>query len=1040
MGAFASQGSSSSVTDQIADYSSGSATLQFTESANEVAEGDIITYTSTVTAGACANVSNFLLTDTLPSNVTYVSGGTYNSTNRVVSFPVNLAASETQTYSFSVQVNAGSYFPTVTLFEDNVTGTTVPSATWTTSTSTTANWSVSNTRAYSPPSTYFSDNLDVISEQKLTMTNAIALGATPPPLTFRHWFSTESTYDGGVLEISTNGGTTWTDVRPNIVLGSYTVLMDTSTVLTGRRAWSGNSGTSFIKTKVNLTPYANQSVKFRFRFNSDLGTKLEGWYIDNIAIKNQAVVEMKTNLFNASNVKAASLDTFAIIIPGCANVALSGQPQSQNICAGGNVTFTAANSGSNPSYQWQVSTNGGASFENITGANSASLSLNNVTTSMNNNQYQLIVSNNCPSTVTTTPVTLTVSQPASIITQPSAQQGCSEDAASFIVIADGTNITYQWQVSTDGGLTFSNIPGATTNALDLVNINTDMNGNLYHAVISSCSPNPVVSANATLTVNTSAGILSQPRDTTVCPSSNVTFNADVTGTTLTYQWQESTDGGNSFSDIIGASNATLTINNVTSSMNNNQYRFIVTSTACPATLTSAGATLNITGETVISAQPAATSACPGSDATFSIAAIGAGLTYQWQISTDGGTTYNNISSATAATLTISNVTNAMQGNLYRVKLIGSCSANTLFSDAAALTINTASAITQQPTDATTCLNGDVVFTAAASGNSNSYQWQLSSDNGITYTDINGETNTTLSLTSVTSTMNNNQYRLAASSTPCGTVYSAAAILQVATPVNVSAQPSNTSVCSGNNTTISVTASGTNITYQWQVSTNNGNSFSDISNANGGSLILNNVPATSTNNQYRVIMNVSSCGSDTSDAATLTVLDLPAVTLNATTLVLIPGSTVTLTANTLGGLGSLIWMLNNTQITGQTGSTLNANTSGTYVVTVTDQNGCSNSSSPLIIVDSSLSSSMIRPNPNNGQFTVLIKDLNSTIESFNIIIFDAKGAKVYAKLANNVSKANPYVNVAVGQLSKGQYTVVVFGKDGKQKESGKILIQ
>ncbi|MFN8245191.1 MAG: hypothetical protein U0T56_02240 [Ferruginibacter sp.] len=67
-----------------------------------------------------------MLTDTLPASVTYVSGGTYNSANRVVSFPVTLGAGQSQDYSFTVQVNNGTYFPAEgvdTLLNEKLTGT-----------------------------------------------------------------------------------------------------------------------------------------------------------------------------------------------------------------------------------------------------------------------------------------------------------------------------------------------------------------------------------------------------------------------------------------------------------------------------------------------------------------------------------------------------------------------------------------------------------------------------------------------------------------------------------------------------------------------------------------------------------------------------------------------------------------------------------------------------------------------------------------------------------------------------------------------------
>ena len=55
---------------------------------------------------------------------------------------------------------------------------------------------------------------------------------------------------------------------------------------------------------------------------------------------------------------------------------------------------------------------------------------------------------------------------------------------------------------------------------------------------------------------------------------------------------------------------------------------------------------------VISVQPANTSACAGSNATFSVTSSNA-LNYQWQISAGGGV-WNNIAGATGPTYTINN--------------------------------------------------------------------------------------------------------------------------------------------------------------------------------------------------------------------------------------------------------------------------------------------------------------------------------------------------------------------------------------------------
>ncbi len=488
MGPYASQGSSESVTDQVADYSSGKATVLLTESVNQIPEGQEITFTNIVSADLCGDIVNFTLRDTLPTNVTYVSGGNYTASTRVVSFPVNILPGQTQQYSFTVRVNAGSYFPTVTLLEDSVENQSLPGTF--TPTSTTANvWSLSSARSYSPITSYFSSNTDVQSDQSLTLTNSIALGATPPPLTFRHFYNSEYQYDGGVLEISTNGGSTWTNMQNYIVSGGYSGTMDASTLLANKRAWTGNSG-KFVKTKVNLTSFANQNIKIRFRYTCDVGTNIEGWYIDDIAIKSQPLVEMQSVLFNSSNVKVVYADTFAYITPAssCVNASIVSQPSNVTVCEGSSTSFSVTAAGDNRHYQWQVSTDG-VNYTNLVNDTLNSLTISNVSSSMNNNLYRVVVSNNCPSSVTSSSASLTVNQISLITSQPVSQNVCIGNTATFSVTASGTN-TYQWQVSTNNGVSFTNIttPSAVTNSLVISNVSNTINNSQYKVIITTtCS-------------------------------------------------------------------------------------------------------------------------------------------------------------------------------------------------------------------------------------------------------------------------------------------------------------------------------------------------------------------------------------------------------------------------------------------------------------------------------------------------------------------------------------------------------------------------
>lgn len=74
---------------------------------------------------------------------------------------------------------------------------------------------------------------------------------------------------------------------------------------------------------------------------------------------------------------------------------------------------------------------------------------------------------------------------------------------------------------------------------------------------------------------------------------------------------------------------------------------------------------------IITRQPVDTSVSAGAVAIFTIAATGTAVTYQWQVSTDGGVSWNNAGiNSTGNVLTISPVTTAMGNNLYRCLVKG----------------------------------------------------------------------------------------------------------------------------------------------------------------------------------------------------------------------------------------------------------------------------------------------------------------------------------------------------------------------------------
>ena len=323
MGLGAAEGSTSSISDQTVSFNGGGPSMTFTQNgAAGVPELQQIIYNHGVSA-ACSAVTNFTLRDTLPLNVTFVSaanGGTYAAGTRVVSWPVNVALNATQNYGLTVQINAGTYFPPVVLINEPVASTTI-SGFWTTASAPAGNpWIAHNVRSKSAPNSFFTSNLGSTSDQTIATTANFAIGASAPNLSFWHWYNSEPSWDGGVLEISLDGGTSWSDIgAANFTQNGYNGNLNASAnPLGGRAAWNGNSS-AFVETKVNMTPYANQATaKLRWRFGSDGSVAATGWNVDDITMQTIAVVNMRTSLFNAATVRVSFNDTVTVILAGAA--------------------------------------------------------------------------------------------------------------------------------------------------------------------------------------------------------------------------------------------------------------------------------------------------------------------------------------------------------------------------------------------------------------------------------------------------------------------------------------------------------------------------------------------------------------------------------------------------------------------------------------------------------------------------------------------------------------------------------------------------
>jgi hypothetical protein len=170
-------------------------------------------------------------------------------------------------------------------------------------------WVTSNSGVPVPPAdtlpnAAFVDDPAVVSDKRLDSLPIPLPPAFSLQLTFRHNFDLEASdldpnlgFDGGVLELSTDGGNTFQDILAaggSFVADGYnrTIATDRGSPIAGRQAWSGNSE-GFITTVVNL-PEIPPGFTLRWRMASDTSGSNEGWRVDTINIVGCAPVPCET--------------------------------------------------------------------------------------------------------------------------------------------------------------------------------------------------------------------------------------------------------------------------------------------------------------------------------------------------------------------------------------------------------------------------------------------------------------------------------------------------------------------------------------------------------------------------------------------------------------------------------------------------------------------------------------------------------------------------------------------------------------------------
>jgi extracellular elastinolytic metalloproteinase len=300
MGYNARQGLADIVGDEVADFSLPLMLVGIKDTAIQTGSQFKVTHKI---KSSCLPITGYILRDTIPSGFSYVSSTPAGllQPGGVVMFPyIDLAAGEEKTFTITLQ----SFAPTCkadTVIHDNRDGKSLGNFTTNIQQGESAGWSVvaggKSGQAWSAP-----DNNDWSMINLVSDPTALSPGRTLSLLSFNHRYNVDPSYDGGVVEYSTDG-MNWNDLGPYFIQNGYNGLG--VRWFNETKIFTANS-MGYRHSVADLTPLGTTPVRIRFRFGNDGPEGGGGWQIDDIMRVNYCAAMLRTGLYNSQNSQLAS--------------------------------------------------------------------------------------------------------------------------------------------------------------------------------------------------------------------------------------------------------------------------------------------------------------------------------------------------------------------------------------------------------------------------------------------------------------------------------------------------------------------------------------------------------------------------------------------------------------------------------------------------------------------------------------------------------------------------------------------------------------
>lgn len=644
-------------------------------------------------------------------------------------------------------------------------------------------------------------------------------------------------------------------------------------------------------------------------------------------------------------------------------VQITTQPQSsQAICSSFPVSFSVTATGTGLTYQWYHGTTALTDNVNISGSQSATLTINQASVS-DAGTYYVVVSGASPcSSVTSDNANLTVAQDIEITVQPQPQVKCLGETATFSVTATGSNLSYMWRKGNAPLSNGGNISGVYTSTLTISNVSPADAASNYNVVVSGGGICPqVISVNVSLTVNPIPDAMITPASQSICSGSNVTplvFSGSVGGTT--YNWTRDNAAVTGSIGMSGSGNVTGSL--VNSGTVSETVNFSVTPVAngCYGSAVAASVLVYPVAHAIASV-PAQT-ICSGENiSSINFTSDVAGTSFSWTrdnpsvtgtIANSGtgnisGSLINPTANPITVTFTVTPTANGCPGTASQVTVL----------------VNPSPVVIATPANQSICNNASITTIALTSATgSTSFSWTRDNPSGITSAiPASGTGNISGSFSNSGTTAQTVTFSIIGTANGCSGSEGTATVV-VNPTATASVNTSTQTVCSGENiSTITATSSTPGVVFQW---TRDNLAVTGMPASGSGSIsgTLNNPGNTAATVNFTITPVIDGCpGTPVVSSVVVNAKPTLSVTPSSqfvcfgnalTNIVLsnpnnVSGTTISWTRDNPFGILTSIPMSGTGNISGTITNSNNSNTVVTFTITATAPSGCATTSTATV---------------------------------------------------------------------------------------------